>query len=84
MSVAETLEVSRNLQGLSYRHSGEPGVLAKVGGAFLQKGLFAFGSFFGHVVKQGGISGEFLESGLTVAVGIESGLEAADGDRAFL
>ena len=35
---------------------GEPRILAKVGGAFFEEGLFALGSFLGHVVEQGGVT----------------------------
>lgn len=38
----------------------QPRILAEIGGALVEKRLFSFGPFFGHVVEQGGISGQFL------------------------
>jgi predicted transposase/invertase (TIGR01784 family) len=58
--------------------------LAKVRFAFFEEGSFAFGAFFGHVIEHRGVACEFLDTRLTVAVGIKGRLEAANGDRSYL
>ena len=48
---------------------------------FLEEGLFPFAAFLAHVVEQGGVAGEIEQAHLAVAVGVEGGLEAAQGER---
>lgn len=64
--------------------SRHPLELLEVGFPFLDEGGFAFFGFFAHVVEQGGVAGEVEETHLTVAVGIQGGFEAAEGQGAVL
>ena len=63
--------------------SWQPWILAKLRLPFLKEGLLALGALLGEVVKQGGVAGQFLDASLSIAVGVEGGLEATDGQRAF-
>jgi hypothetical protein len=38
--------------------------------SFFQKGIAPLLAFFAHIKKHGGIAGQFLQTGLTIAVGI--------------
>lgn len=57
--------------------------LGEVRAALFDEGVLAFLAFFGHVVEQRGVTSQFLDTGLTVAVGVQGSLQAADGDRAI-
>jgi hypothetical protein len=46
--------------------------LFEVGFSFLDEGIAALLSFFGHVEEHGGIASELLEACLSVTIGIES------------
>src|SRR5438034_7112738 len=59
----------------------EPG---EIGLALLQKGILALLTLFGHVVEHGGVASQFLNTGQTIGVRVESCFEEAQGKRAFL
>src|SRR6478736_1104732 len=73
---------------LSRRRSHETGRLRQPRKLFrLRLPLLALGRaellrFLGHVVKHRGVAGEFLHAGHAVELGVESGLQAADRQRA--
>ena len=58
-----------------------PRELGEVGLAFIKECLFAFFPFLAHVVKKRGIACEIEQSHLTIAIGIEGRLEAAQRER---
>jgi hypothetical protein len=65
------------------RRSRTLGKFSEVRRSFFHKSIPTLLPFFGHVIKKRGVSSEFLESGLSIAIGIERGLEAANGQRGF-
>ena len=60
---------------------GHPREFREIRFAFLNEGLFALLAFLAHVVEQGGVAGEVEQTDLAVAIGVEGGLEAAQGER---
>src|SRR5579871_6178841 len=63
---------------------GQAGELGEVGLALLDVGVLALLALFGHVIEHGGVAGKLLDAGEAVGVGVEGGLEEADGDGALL
>lgn len=55
----------------------------EIGRAFFHPGIASLLTFGGHVVKEGGIASELLQSGLPVTIRVEGGFEAAEGKRGF-
>src|SRR4051812_27445186 len=66
------------------RRSREPLELLEVGLPLLEERFLPFLAFGRHVVEQRRASGELLQPGLAIAVGVERGLQEADRGGAVL
>src|SRR2546421_11201754 len=64
--------------------SGAPGEGVEARRAFLEVGVAPLLGLLVHVIEKGGVPGELLDAGEPVGVGVEGGLEEADGQRAHL
>src|SRR5690606_42034486 len=61
--------------------SRQPRKLLRLGLALFALGGAELLRLLGHVVKHGGVAGEFLHAGEAIEFGVESRLQATDGER---
>ena len=65
---------------MHWAESRHPREFREIGFPFFDEGLFALFAFFAHVVKKGSVSGEVEKAHLAVAICVQGGLEAAEGE----